>query len=56
MLPEERRRASIGEFGLGVVVMFAADAREGLVHFWIDADGRQPIGFEPVGDLFPRLF
>src|SRR5258707_4617711 len=55
MLTEERVGAGIGEVGAGLVVMLAAFAREGVIHFRVDMDRHQRIAFQAVHDLFLRF-
>ena len=54
MLPKERGRSAIGEFGVGLIVMLSAHAREGVVHAGIGVNGHMRIALEAVDDLFLR--
>ena len=50
MLPEEGRCTAIGKIGIGLVVVRAADAREGVVHFRIDMDSDKRIAAQAVAE------
>src|SRR5438309_2986311 len=48
MLAEEGRRTVVREFGVGAVVVLAANARECMIHLRIDMDHHTGVVFQPV--------